>query len=196
MKLGLKRIRLWGAWLSVPVYLVFARPTADRLLAGATVLAVGCLIRAWAAGTIQKDRVLTTGGPYAYTRNPLYLGTLFVGLGVVVAGGQIAFLIAFLTFFAAIYGRTMLREQKYLENIFGEPYREYARTVPLFVPRLRVYRTRQEPEPGRGDGSALHWPAPGEGFSVERYRSNREYQVLIGAGLSFLALVLKLVLDG
>jgi len=160
-------------------FLWLAAPTPGLLLAGVLLAAVGLAIRAWAAGVIHKDRELTTSGPYAFTRNPLYLGSLLLGLGTVIAGGKWVFVLAFLAFFAVVYGRTMKHEEALLEEAFSERYRHYAAQVPLLVPRLAPYRA-----PGASAGS---------GFSVTRYHRNREWEALVGAAAGFAFLVVKML---
>jgi len=171
----LRTLRLRAVWLLIVPFLWLARPTPASLSVGAGLSALGLLVRALAAGAIHKDRRLTTSGPYARTRNPLYLGTFLLGLGITVAGGRWLFVGLFLLFFGIVYGRTIRHEARRLEEAFGDAYRHYARRVPLFLPRLTCYRA---PDPGR---------APG--FSLERYRRNREYEALLGAlaGFAFLA---------
>ncbi|HZD05008.1 MAG TPA: methyltransferase, partial [Longimicrobiales bacterium] len=100
-------LRLRAVWLLVIPFLWLARPTPALLATGAGLAAVGLAVRAWAAGFIHKERELTTAGPYAYTRNPLYLGSFLVGIGVTVAGGRWLFVVFFLVFFVLVYGRTI-----------------------------------------------------------------------------------------
>ena len=138
---------------------------------------MGLALRAWAAGSIRKDRELATTGPYAHTRNPLYLGSFILGFGVTVAGGRWVFGVAFLLFFLLVYRATVLREDVELEERFGEPYRTYRAQVPSVLPRLTPYR---------GEGS--HAPV---GFSGGRYLRNREWEAVLGAVAAFAALALK-----
>ena len=102
--------------------MVLARPTAGLLALGAVLAAFGVAVRGWAAGCIRKERELTTAGPYAHTRNPLYLGSLLIGLGVTVAGGRWEFLALFGLLFVWVYGRTIRAEAHHLEQVFGERY--------------------------------------------------------------------------
>jgi len=171
---------LRSVWLLVVPFFWFARPTLALLLGGAALMAIGLGVRAWAAGVIRKDAVLTTSGPYAYTRNPLYLGSLFLGLGVVVAGGQWLFAAVFLLFFVGVYGRTVRHEATLLGDRFGEAYHAWAAQVPLFVPRLTPYR------PVAKDGDTAPW-----GFTGERWTANREYEALAGALAALAVLVAK-----
>lgn len=197
----LTKIRLKAAWLAVPVYLLLAQPTIRLILIGAAVAVIGGLIRAWAAGAIRKNRVLTTHGPYAYTRNPLYVGTFLIGVGFVVASGRISFLIAFLLFFIVIYGRTMVSEEGRLERQFGDEFRRYAAAVPRLFPRLAPWSdVTGETSPARSghptSGVAAEAEADGVragAFRFETYVANGEYQTILGMGAMFLLLAAKIV---
>ena len=175
MTLSLRKLRLRAVWLLVVPFLWLARPTPQSLALGGVLALLGAALRGWAAGTIRKERELSTSGPYAHTRNPLYLGSFLIGAGVTVAGGRWEFVLLFLVFFAWVYGRTIRAEARLLADLFGERYAEYARSVPLFVPRVAPYRGSLGAAPG--------------GFTLERWRRNREYEALLGviAGFAFLA---------
>lgn len=164
-----KRFATWAARWRVPlgfllglVYLVFCRPTPQLLVAGLLVGLAGLAIRAYSAGCLEKNQKLATGGPYAHTRNPLYLGSFFMGVGFSIAGGQWILGVAFLAFFILVYWPVMIREQESLREKFAEAYEQYALRVPLFLPL------------GRGA------PEPGMKFRWSLYRRNREYEAAIG----------------
>ncbi|MEK9501438.1 methyltransferase family protein [Gaopeijia maritima] len=142
-----RKLRLKAVWLLLVPFFWWARPTPELLAIGGLLAAVGLAIRASAAGFIHKDRELTVSGPYARTRNPLYLGSFLLGLGITVAGGQWAFVAVFLAFFAWVYSRVIRQEAEHLQASFGPAYDEYARHVPLFLPRLSAW-----PGPGGGGG--------------------------------------------
>ena len=181
MSLGTLRLR--AIWLLAVPFFLGAHPTIPLLFMGAALATVGIAMRAWAAGTIDKERELATTGPYAHTRNPLYLGTLLIGMGVTVGGGRWEFALLFGLFFVFVYGRTIRSEADRLAERFGDPYAAYARQVPLFVPRAVPYRAIPDPE----QLSAR------EGFTLERWRRNREYEALLGVVAGFLFLVVKLL---
>jgi protein-S-isoprenylcysteine O-methyltransferase Ste14 len=172
----MRRLRLRAVWLLIIPFLWFARPTPTLLAVGGLLAVAGLLVRAWAAGTIHKEEELTTTGPYAHTRNPLYVGSFFLGLGVVVAGGQWVFVLVFLLFYVGVYGRTMAGEAELLTELFGDRFREYEAAVPAFVPRLTPYRAT--------DGE-------GGGFTLAQYRRNREWEAALGALAGFAFLVAK-----
>ena len=160
------------------VYFWLARPDAVSLWMGGTVILAGLIVRGWAAGVLEKDRELAVSGPYAFTRNPLYLGSFIIGVGAAVAGGRIWIGLLFLAFFIWAYRGPMARENDRLEEHFGEAYRRYRDAVPAFLPRVPPYRPPPEtaPVPTR--------------FSLARYVRNREWEAALGgaAAMGFLAL--------
>lgn len=180
MALTLRKVRLRLVWLLVIPFFWFASPTPMLLGIGGLLAVVGLVIRASAAGVIMKEKQLATSGIYAHTRNPLYLGSFFLGLGVTVAGGQWIFVVLFAAFFLTVYNRTMSGEAELLEGLFGDAYRDYAANVPLLLPRLTAYR----PE-GSTEGRA-------PGFNLERWRGNKEYEALMGAAAAFSFLALRI----
>jgi protein-S-isoprenylcysteine O-methyltransferase Ste14 len=157
-------------------YLVFAQPTVPLLIVGSIVALLGLGIRAYAAGHLEKDQSLAMGGPYAYTRNPLYLGSLLIGIGLVLAGGQWALGVAFVAFFLVVYGPVMRREERNLRQRFGQRFDEYAAAIPLFLP------CRKPPKPSH------------EKFEWKRYRRNREYEAALGYLIGVIFLIVKILL--
>ncbi|MGB1656396.1 MAG: methyltransferase family protein [Longimicrobiales bacterium] len=136
MRLTMRRLRLKTVWLIVLPFMWFAVPTPRLIGIGACLAVIGLWIRGWSAGTIHKDQEVTTTGPYAFTRNPLYLGSAFIGFGVSLAGGHWVWPLLFLTFYAVVYSRTMRGEVSHLTELFPDTYGEYAANVPFFFPRL------------------------------------------------------------
>ena len=195
------RVRLLSAWAMVPVYLLFARPTVTLMTVGFVIALLGILVRGWAAGAIRKNSVLTTHGPYAFTRNPLYLGSSLIGLGVAIASGVAWILVLFALSFGLVYGRTMRREEKRLARLFGAEFERYAEAVPRFIPRPAPWSdVTGETSPARpaavsfgADGAAAIPVARGP-FQLQRYVAHREYQALLGLAAMFLLLVVKLAL--
>ena len=175
----MRRLRLRAVWILVVPFLWLARPTPLLLLVGGVLGLLGLSIRGWAAGTIHKERELTTTGPYAHARNPLYVGSFCLGLGITLAGGHWIWPAFFLAFYAGVYGRTMAGERALLTELFGDRYRVYAANVPALIPRLVPWR-----EPGVADG----------GFTWAQYRRNREWEAALGAFLGFGFLVAKALL--
>ena len=127
-------------FLCAAVFILFARPRPATLIAGAAVSLVGVLLRAWASGHIRKNDALAVSGPYAYTRNPLYLGSFILGLGFTIGSGRWWLGILFAALFLGIYLPVMRVESATLAQLFGESFQAYASKVPLFLPRLTPYR--------------------------------------------------------
>jgi len=170
-----RTLRLRGAWLLLIPFFWFARPTPGSILGGLAFSVAGLLVRGWAAGHIRKDEELATGGPYAHTRNPLYLGSFLIGVGVTVAGAQPVFLALFAVFFLGVYSAQSRVEADYLAERYGEAYATYADGVPLLLPRPLPWRSGEEP----GD------------FRMERYLANREWEAGLGVLVGYLALAAK-----
>lgn len=177
-----ERVARWrvplGFGLAV-AYLVFAQPTLRLLEAGSAVSLAGLGLRGWAAGHLDKNQSLTTTGPYASTRNPLYLGSLLLGLGFALAGGSWPLAAAFVCLFAFVYWPVIRREESSLRAKFGAAYEGYAADVPLLLP-LRWPRRVTLDSPRR--------------FAWQQYKKNREYEAGIGYVLGILFLALKLAL--
>jgi protein-S-isoprenylcysteine O-methyltransferase Ste14 len=146
------------------------------LIIGGTVSVVGLGIRAWAAGHIRKNAVLAVTGPYARTRNPLYLGSFVLGLGFTIAAGRWVLALVFAALFLGIYLPVMRVEASTLAEVFGESYRRYAQAVPLFLPRLTSYR----PE----DAGSVS-------FDRSLYLKYREYRAALGLIIAWGVLALK-----
>jgi len=203
------KIRLRAVWAMVPLYLFFAQPTVPLMLAGLVVALAGVVVRGWAAGSIRKNRVLTTHGPYAFTRNPLYFGSFLIGIGFGIASGVLWILALFLVFFFVIYGKTMRREEKRLAELFGAEFDRYAHAVPRFLPRIPAWSdVTGATSPARpaaayatasgGNVAVMDNPQPATTanphFRLSRYLGHREYQALLGIAVMYLALVIKLAL--
>ena len=174
------RSRVPLGFLFAAAYFWFATPTWISLGAGFAVAALGVLIRALASGHIQKNAELATTGPYAYTRNPLYLGSIVIAIGFVIAARNIWIGIGALAMFAFIYLPVIAAEEKYLRSAFPG-YGQYASQVPRLLPRLTPYRAETAVE----DRSAH--------FSSALYLRHREYNAALGAVLMLAALVLKML---
>jgi protein-S-isoprenylcysteine O-methyltransferase Ste14 len=116
------------------VYLVLADPEPRGILIGAVVAAIGLLIRGASSGHLRKDRELATSGPYAHTRNPLYLGSAFLAAGFAIAGGSWWAGLLVVAYFGIFYYAVMRNEEQDLHRRFGAAFDAYAARVPLFFP--------------------------------------------------------------
>ena len=172
-----RRVRVPLGFVVAAIFLVFARPTRSSLLLGLLPVLLGLWIRGYAAGYVKKNAELTVTGPYAYTRNPLYLGSALIAGGVAVAAGRWWLVVLLVSLFALIYIPTILNEERYLRGAFPE-FEQYARRVPRLLPRLT---------PARLSTSAGR-------FAPSRYRHHREYNALVGSAAIYAVLVARLLL--
>jgi len=168
------RVRL-GYLLAIFV-LWFAKPTPRSVIFGAVVGAAGLGIRAYAAGYLHKQSVLTVTGPYAYTRNPLYLGSSVLALGAGIATRSWIAAAILAVYFTLVYAVVMRREEQELFVQHGEAFKAYAAAVPLFFPRMT---------PAKLDA------ASGGSFSLVQYKKNHEYEAAVGFLLLLLVFLLK-----
>ncbi|MFH1799561.1 MAG: isoprenylcysteine carboxylmethyltransferase family protein [Candidatus Omnitrophota bacterium] len=135
-----KKIRLLLAWGSIPVLILCSNMNDRTFRWGIVLIVIGELIRFWALGFVErKGEKLAASGPYAFVRNPLYVGNFFLGLGVAVIVWNWIILVLFLAGFLGIYTGTIRGEEKHLREMFGRPYEDYCKNVPSFFPRLMPY---------------------------------------------------------
>lgn len=177
------RMRVPLGFVFAVAYLWLAQPTWTWVGAGTLLVIVGLAIRAAAAGHIRKNREVTMTGPYAYTRNPLYLGSVLIAAGFVVAARSPWIAAGAVLMFVAIYLPVIKAEEIYLRSTFAG-YNEYAAQVPRLMPRFTAYRPKEIS--GTRDQN--------KSFSRELYFKHREYQAGFGSVLMIGALILKMVL--
>lgn len=158
------------------LYLILSQPRPRSLVAGGAMALAGLLVRALSAGHLDKNQSLAVSGPYAYTRNPLYLGSAIIGAGFVVASRSWLIAFVFVLLFLLVYWPVIRREEDLMRQTFGEAYDQYARRTPLFLPFRASARGPREP------------------FRWERYRRNREYEAAAGYAGVVAFLVLKMML--
>jgi protein-S-isoprenylcysteine O-methyltransferase Ste14 len=172
-------------FVTAAVFLIFANPRPRTLALGLILVLPGLWLRAYAAGYVKKNAELTRTGPYAYTRNPLYLGSMGIAFGIAIAAGRLWLGILLAALFLLIYVPTILSEETFLRATFPS-FPDYAARVPRLLPRLT---------PARFAPSQQSMPNAGLGrFSAERYRHHREYNALMGAAAIYAALLLRMYL--
>ncbi len=175
------RTRIAAAWIFVGLLIWFSKDYPQW--PGAFLCFLGATLRYWASGYLRKDARPAVGGPYAWVRNPLYLGTYLMALGVAWAIEAWALLAISTVVFAIVYYYIILDEETKLRTIFGEPYLKYCSLVPRFFPRPWPASSRAlsevNPEP-------LH-----QRFSRELARKNKAYEAYVSwvGLLGFVALV-------
>src|ERR1700683_1332506 len=142
-----RRIRGPLGFLFAGLYFWLARPSWRSMMLGTVLILPGLLIRALASGHVRKNEALATSGPYAYTRNPLYLGSLLMGVGCAAAARSWWVGVVLVVMFFVIYLPVIRGEEKFLREEFPE-FEEYARQVPRMFPRVRPHSGAEEPAGG------------------------------------------------
>lgn len=173
-----RRIRVPLGFVFAAVFLVLARPGWESLAVSLLLVLPGLWLRGYAAGYVKKNEELTTTGPYAYTRNPLYLGSMLIAFGFAAASQSWILTLLLAALFFAIYLPTIRSEEQFLRGHFSA-FAAYAQQVPRLFPRITPAPTT----------------APAAAFSRERYLHHREYNSSIGAAAIYLALLLRLLLS-
>jgi protein-S-isoprenylcysteine O-methyltransferase Ste14 len=173
-----RRIRVPLGFVFALMYFWLAHPSWRSIAAGASLVVPGLLIRALASGHVRKNEALATSGPYAYTRNPLYLGSLLMGVGFAIAARSWWIGAGLIVMFFAIYIPVIRDEEAFLRQKFPE-FEQYAQHVPRVFPRV-VSSSKS------GDEAST-------GFSQYLYLKHREYNALLGALAMMAALVFKIV---
>ena len=158
------RLRVTIGFTSSIVVLWLARPTSRSLAFGAIVALAGEAIRVWAAGHLEKGREVTTSGPYAFTRHPLYLGSSLIGVGLAIASASVAVATIVIAYLAITLTAAVRTEEAHLTEKFGTAYPAYRN--------------------GSAAGEARR-------FSTARVVRNREYRALLGLLIVMLVLAWK-----
>jgi protein-S-isoprenylcysteine O-methyltransferase Ste14 len=166
------RIRVPLGFAFTAAYLWLATPTVTSMLAGSALIIAGLVIRALASGHVRKNEQLTTTGPYAYTRNPLYLGSLILAVGFAISARNLWIGAGLIVIFLAIYLPVIHGEEAFLQQRFPE-FSEYARQVPQLWPRLSSFSNTRE------------------SFSWDLYWKHREYNATLGSALIMAVLMAK-----
>jgi protein-S-isoprenylcysteine O-methyltransferase Ste14 len=169
-----RRIRVPMGFALAIFYYWRARPTWKAFVIGALIAAMGIALRTLASGQVRKNQELTMSGPYAYVRNPLYLGSIIIASGFAVAARDLWVTIAMVAMFAIIYAPVIRGEEMFLRNHFPA-YDNYARHVPRLLPRTLLVRQIMD------------------GFSRTLYWQHREYNALLGAIAMLAALAAKIL---
>lgn len=165
------RMRVPCGFVLLAAYVWLARPSLQSIARGMLVAIVGLAIRAWAAGHLEKNMALAESGPYGYVRNPLYLGTLTVAAGFVIAAERWELVALFAAVFVFVYLPVVELEEQHLSNLFPE-FAHYKRRVPKLIPRM----------PHKPDTKPFRWGV---------YRRNEEYKALGGFLIGLAVLLWK-----
>jgi protein-S-isoprenylcysteine O-methyltransferase Ste14 len=164
------RLRVPTGFLIILVFAWLSHPSPGSLAIGAPVSVLGLLLRGWAAGCLAKNQNLATSGPYAHVRNPLYVGTLLVAAGLVVASRNQYLAVVTALVFAFVYLPVIQLEEQHLHRLFPD-YGMYASQVPALLPRISALPQKKS-----------------NPFRFALYLKNQEYQAgaAFAAGMLFL----------
>ena len=176
---SLVRYRVLVGLLVLIFVLVFSKPTIKSVLWGAIIGFVGVLIRAWAAGHLNKNKELTISGPYRFSRNPLYLGNILMSAGLMVNANTYIGGGLLLLYLLIFYPFLIIREKNYLKKNFPDKYKNFEQ-IPLLIPNPFKYAKKNNES--------------GQTFSFNRYMKNREYNALIGFIVIILLFLLRIYL--
>lgn len=160
----LARLRVPLGFVTGALVLWLAEPTFSRLAAGTAVALAGECIRVWAAGHLEKSREVTRSGPYRWSRHPLYVGSVLMGIGVAIAGNSPSAAAALVVYLSVTMTAAVRTEEAFLRAKFGPEYDEYCRGTSRAAARA---------------------------FSAARVWRNREYRAVLGMGAVFTILALK-----
>lgn len=167
------RLRVTCGFILVAAFAWLSKPDAESLMLGLPVSVLGLLLRGWATGHVEKNLRLAESGPYAYVRNPLYLGTLLVAAGFVIASQRWVLAVLFAAVFLLIYLPAIELEEQHLRKLFPS-FTAYAERVPALWPTFAPVRQSER-------------------FRWDLYVRNREYQALIGFAVGVALLVAKVL---
>jgi protein-S-isoprenylcysteine O-methyltransferase Ste14 len=146
--------------------LILTSPDTHFWIFSLLLVLVGESLRIWASGHLRKEQILTTGGPYRFIRNPLYVGSLFIALGFCLMAGSIWIWILVIAYFLLVYIPVIVFEEKTLKEKFPLEFEQYSAEVPRIIPGFHVY-------PGNTR------------FSWSQVIKNKEYNAVIGILLGY-----------
>jgi protein-S-isoprenylcysteine O-methyltransferase Ste14 len=170
----IQRLRVPVGFITAILFVLFSRPTWRSIAVGVPIALSGAFVRAWASGHLRKNAELAVGGPYAFTRNPLYFGSFLMASGCAVCGGSLWLGLWLIAFFLAVYLPVMQAEAAYMRRLFAGDYEDWAANVPLFIPRVTPYRNGRR-----------------RSFDTRQYLRHREYRAAIGLAIVIAVLSLK-----
>jgi protein-S-isoprenylcysteine O-methyltransferase Ste14 len=180
-----RRIRVPLGFVTAALYIyeLWHKAPAMTVVAWSLLLVLpGVWLRAYASGYVKKNAELAVTGPYAHTRNPLYLGSMMMAAGFVVALESWMLAVVLAAGFAIIYIPTIASEENFLRSAFPN-FEAYCKQVPRILPRLTPAHMPAQPS-----GDATGQTSAGS-FSLALYLKHREYNAAIGAALLYLCLV-------
>ena len=169
-----RRIRVPLGFAFAVLFLWLAHPTWKSIALGVIFIVIGLAIRTLASGHVEKNERLATTGPYAYTRNPLYLGSLILAIGFAIASRNWWVGAILIVMLLAIYLPVIRSEEQFLRERFPE-FEQYSRQVPRLWPRMTGINKTPDM------------------FSWQLYWKHREYNAALGVLALLTILMVKLL---
>jgi protein-S-isoprenylcysteine O-methyltransferase Ste14 len=140
----LRKIRKIPLFIGALLLVIFAKPSKPGMMIGIILIVIGEGIRIWAAGHLQKNEALTVTGPYAYVKNPLYIGSILISTGFCILADNIYLLAASTFMFCFHYIPYKKKvEGDRLKKIFGSQFEDYDQKVPDYIPRRMPYSSQK-----------------------------------------------------
>lgn len=145
----------------------------DRTMAlpSTVIVAIGEALRIWAAGHLQKEKILTTGGPYRFIRNPLYLGSFLIAVGFCLLANSIWIWVMVAAYFGLCYLPVIRFEEEILASKFPLEFSHYRVAVPALIPTIHLYNVKSTQ------------------FSMRRVIQNKEYNAVLGILIVYVLLI-------
>jgi len=144
--MDMRKIRKIPIFIGALLLVIFAKPNLPGMIVGIILIIIGEGIRIWAAGHLQKNDILTVTGPYAYVKNPLYIGSILITTGFCILADNIYLLAAATFMFCFHYIPYKKRvEGDRLRKIFGSQFEDYDQKVLDYIPRRTPYSSQKNP---------------------------------------------------
>lgn len=177
IKKKIYELRVPSGLIGVIIILILAKPTLNSIIIGGSISVLGFLLRAWAAGHIEKEKKITNSGPYRFVRHPLYLGNFILGIGLSVSAHSMWAVLVFLIYFSIFYPIAIVREAEKLKKLFPEEYLTYEKNVPCILPFFGAKKIKNQKK-----------------FTFKLYKKNKEYRAILGGLAIWLILIIKYLL--
>ena len=174
IKRKIYRFRVPAGLIGVILILILAKPTFFSLIIGAVVSLFGFLLRAWAAGHIEKEKEIAISGPYRYVRHPLYIGNFILGTGLCISAYSLWSMLVFLIYFSIFYSVAITFETEKLKKLFPKEYNNYIKEVPCVLPCFKTNKGKSVKK-----------------FTFKLYKKNKEYRAILGGLVIWLILIIK-----
>ena len=182
LRQSISRNRVTLSFTGAAFFLYFAFPSRTSVIAGIPFIILGEIMRTWASGYIKKNEELSQSGPYAITRNPLYVGNFLIGAGFSIMTGRVSLISFYLALFIYIYKLTIQNEEKFLSAKFKETFSRYKERVSVFFP-FKILSS----------GSASNENTDSH-FSWQLVMKHREYNTWLGIIAGLIILIAKAAL--